>query len=173
MKKMCTKHDEEAKGITASLEEAEERLKLLLCENLHKEQELRKEKYNGKNVDIIGNTTISSSTYRLNSQNQLKKWLDKYDDEIGSRTTTIRELNGIYEKEQLFLEKLEETCRNQETQYTALMLQKEREEKELLEEKMLLFMMNRAARIIQHHWRLVMAKKRLKKGRRGKGKKSS
>lgn len=48
MKKMCTKHDEEAKGITASLEEAEERLKLLLCENLHKEQELRKEKYNGK-----------------------------------------------------------------------------------------------------------------------------
>lgn len=69
-----------------------------------------------------------------------------------------------------FLRKLEETCGAQEIQYDTLMHQKETEEKQWQEERMLLFMMNRAARIIQRNWRMVMAKKRLKKGKRGKGK---
>lgn len=93
---------------------------------------------------------------------------------MGSRTTTVRELNGILDNEEAFLEKLQETFRIQEIQYITLMQQKEREERELQEERMLLFMMNRAARIIQRNWRLVMAKRRLKKGRRkGKAKKAS
>lgn len=108
--------------------------------------------------------------YRLAAQQELKKLLNKYDLEVGSRTCTVRELNAIYANEQAFLAKLEDTCAAQEIQYDALMLQKETEEKQLQEERMLLFMMNRAARIIQRNWRLLMAKKRLKKGKRGKGK---
>lgn len=108
--------------------------------------------------------------FRLAAQQELKKLLNKYDLEVGSRTCTVRELNAIYANEQAFLAKLEDTCAAQEIQYNALMLQKETEEKQLQEERMLLFMMNRAARIIQRNWRLLMAKKRLKKGKRGKGK---
>lgn len=108
--------------------------------------------------------------FRLAAQQELKKLLNKYDLEVGSRTCTVRELNAIYANEQAFLAKLEDTCAAQEIQYDALMLQKETEEKQLQEERMLLFMMNRAARIIQRNWRLLMAKKRLKKGKRGKGK---
>lgn len=82
----------------------------------------------------------------------------------------MRELNAIFENEQSFLGKLTDTCATQELQYTTLMQQKDREEKALQEEKMLLFMMNRSARIIQRNFRLVLAKRRLKKGKRGKGK---
>lgn len=108
--------------------------------------------------------------FRQIAQLQLKKLLDKYDQEVGSRTSTGRELQAIYENEMTFLRKLEETCGAQEIQYDTLMHQKETEEKQWQEERMLLFMMNRAARIIQRNWRMVMAKKRLKKGKRGKGK---
>lgn len=108
--------------------------------------------------------------FRQSAQQRLKKLLDKYDQEVGSRTTTVRELKAIFDNEQKFLTKLEGTCAEQEERYNALMIQKETEEKQFLEERMLLFMMNRAARIIQRNWRLVMAKKRLKKGKRGKGK---
>ena len=107
------------------------------------------------------------------AQQKLKKLLDKYDQEVGSRTATVRELNAIFDKEQNFLQKLEATCNAQEVHYDALMAQKEREEKQLQEELMILFMLNRAARIIQRNWRMVMAKKRLKKGKRGKGKKKA
>lgn len=82
----------------------------------------------------------------------------------------MKELNTIYSNEESFLRNLEDTCANQEKKYNFLMNQKEVEERRLQEERMLLFMMNRAARIIQRNWRLVMAKKRLKKGKRGKGK---
>lgn len=108
--------------------------------------------------------------FRLIVQQNLKRLLDNYDLEVGSRTGTVRQLKGILENEESFLRKLEATCMTQELQYNTLMLQKDTEEKQLQEERMLLFMMNRAARIIQRNWRLVMAKKRLKKGKRGKGK---
>lgn len=108
--------------------------------------------------------------FRQNAQQELKKLINRYDEEVGSRTMTLRELNAIYETEKEFLKNLESTCAAQEIQYNTLMQQKETEERQLQEERMLLFMMNRAARIIQRNWRLIMAKKRLKKGKRGKGK---
>lgn len=84
---------------------------------------------------------------------------------------TVRELKAIYDSDQAFLKNLEETCNAQEVEYITLMHQKEVEEKNMQEEKILLYMMNRAAKIIQRNWRMVLAKKRMKKGkRRGKGK---
>lgn len=170
MKVICEKNFEEIQSIECSLTSAEERLKLLLTQNLQNEQEIRKEKWV---LHFTYNIHASKRFYllfRLIVQQNLKKLLDKYDLEVGSRTGTVRQLKGILENEESFLRKLEATCMTQELQYNTLMLQKDTEEKQLQEERMLLFMMNRAARIIQRNWRLVMAKKRLKKGKRGKGK---
>jgi hypothetical protein len=62
----------------------------------------------------------------------------------------------------------------QELEYKRLMQEKREDEKRAQHELMMIFMMNRAARIIQKHWREIMAKKKKAKGKgkgKGKGKK--
>lgn len=49
------------------------------------------------------------------------------------------------------------------------MEEKEREECRVREEKLLLFIMNRAATIIQRAYRKLLAKRKKKKGKGGKG----
>ena len=56
------------------------------------------------------------------------------------------------------------------------MEEKEAEEKKILEEKLIVFVLNRAAKVIQRFWRKLLAKKKGKgkgkgKGKKGKGKK--
>lgn len=50
------------------------------------------------------------------------------------------------------------------------MQEKDDEEKRRQEEAQLWFAMNRAARVLQKYWRMVAARKKMKKGK-GKGKK--
>lgn len=150
IKEICVDCQAKNAAIEEELKATEAQLVAILKENLEKEQIIRKEK--------------------LAAQVNLKNWLSRYDREIGDRTTTLRELHGIFQNEKSYLEQLEAAFVQQEAQYIALMTEKETEAKRLQEERMLLFMMNRAARIIQHNWRMVLAKRKPKKGKR-KGKK--
>lgn len=60
----------------------------------------------------------------------------------------------------------------QEVEYNAILQMREAEDKKLQEEKMILFMMNRAAKLIQKKWREYMhLKKKKAKGKGRKGKK--
>lgn len=108
--------------------------------------------------------------FRVAAQLALKSWLNQYDNDIGDRTKRLNELNAIYDKEQSCLDDLRSRFEIQEKEYFRLMAQKEAEEKQIQEEKLLLFLMNRAAICIQRAWRKVLAKKKLKKGKKGKGK---
>ncbi|XP_055716562.1 uncharacterized protein LOC129810249 isoform X1 [Phlebotomus papatasi] len=124
--------------------------KNLLQRNLHEEERLRERK------QAI--------------QDQLLGWIGKYDEDIGDRSKELMRLEAIIREERGRLDLLKRRFMSQEVEYIRLMAQKEAEEKRIQEEKLLLFMMNHAAVNIQRWWRRVLARKKSKKGRKGKGK---
>lgn len=48
------------------------------------------------------------------------------------------------------------------------MEEKEEEERRVFQEKLWMFMMNRAAKLIQKYWRALVLRKKTKKGRKGR-----
>ncbi|XP_059619804.1 uncharacterized protein LOC132263829 [Phlebotomus argentipes] len=104
-------------------------------------------------------------------QDQLLAWIGKYDADIGDRSKELMQLEEVICGERGRLDLLKRRFMAQEVEYIRLMAQKEAEEKRIQEEKLLLFMMNHAAVTIQRWWRRVLARKKSKKGRKGKGKK--
>lgn len=115
-------------------------------------------------------------------ETEIENWIQKYDGDMGEKQAEIEEIEGLYEEEKAQLEELKEKLAVLEVEYVQIMeerrqaqLRKEEAEKELAN-------MNRAAVIIQAHWKgyqvrqsMKSKKKKKKKGKgtggKGKGKK--
>lgn len=93
----------------------------------------------------------------------------KYDYEIGERSKRLKQYILILCEESAMLATWKEQFEKQETLYNRIQADKEAEELKYREELILLFMMNRAARIIQRYYRRILDQRKSK--RKGKGKK--
>lgn len=102
-------------------------------------------------------------------EHQLKDFLEIYDREIGDRSSKLRECLKTLNRESNTLNEWKQKYKEQELVYNKILANKEREEERRREERILLFMMNRVARIIQRHYRRILAQRKAKK--KGKGKK--
>lgn len=102
-------------------------------------------------------------------EQKLKDFLQVYDHEIGMRSAKMDECTKTLKRESNTLNEWTEKYKIQEVIYNKILADKEREEERRREERILLFMMNRVCRIIQRHYRRVLAQRKAKK--KGKGKK--
>lgn len=102
-------------------------------------------------------------------EHKLKDFLQVYDTEIGARNSKLRNLIHVLRDESKTLSEWQEKYKIQEVLYNAIQANKEAEEEKRREERILLFMMNRVARIIQRQYRRILAQRKAKK--KGKGKK--
>ncbi|CAK1580502.1 unnamed protein product [Parnassius mnemosyne] len=104
---------------------------------------------------------------RLKVETQLLSWLQKYDQEMGDKQKELDEFTEKYEDELKKCEQLELELAEQDKEYIPLMEERDAEYDREMAEKMNKFLLEHAARVIQHAWREVLAnraeKKRLKK----------
>lgn len=99
----------------------------------------------------------------------MKDFLQAYDAEIGARNFKLRNYMHVLRDESKMLTEWQEKYQIQEVLYNEIHANKEAEEEQRREERILLFMMNRVARIIQRQYRRILAQRKAKK--KGKGKK--
>ncbi|XP_075686256.1 dynein regulatory complex protein 10 [Rhinoderma darwinii] len=106
-------------------------------------------------------------------ETEIENWIHKYDGDMGEKQAELEELDGMYEEEKAHLAELKEKLAVLEVEYVQIMeerrqaqLRKEEAEKELAS-------MNRAATIIQAHWKGYQVrqsmKSKKKKKKKGKG----
>lgn len=99
---------------------------------------------------------------------QLQEFIQKYDQDIGARNHHLQECHQKLEQDKDTLAEWKAKYEAQEIIYNQILADKEMEETREREEKLLLFMMNRAAIIIQRAYRKILSKR---KGKKKKGKK--
>lgn len=108
---------------------------------------------------------------RIDLEHQLKEFLQVYDREIGARSSKFRECMNTLKQQSNTLAEWKDKYKRQEILYNQILADKEAEEEQRREERILLFMMNRVARIIQRNYRHILAQRKAKK--KGKGKKGA
>jgi hypothetical protein len=103
----------------------------------------------------------------------LQTWLAKYDQDMTEKTEELSELTKTWNAALAKFTDWKTNKFDQQTlEYERLMQEKFDDEKREQHERMMIFMMNRSARIIQRYWREYMARKKKAKGKsKGKGKK--
>lgn len=104
----------------------------------------------------------------------LQAVIQKFDQTIGDKIKENMFLREEYEKQKQLFDEFMIEYTKEETEYNRVVHAREEEEKRQHEQKILLFMMNRSARVVQKHWRKFRKaqKKAAKKGKgRGKSKK--
>lgn len=106
---------------------------------------------------------------RINLERKLKDILLLYDREIGERSDKLLQQKKILEQEAATLASWNEKYDKQEILYTQIQADKEAAELKYREQLILLFLMNRAARIIQKAYRRILEQRRVK--RKGKARK--
>lgn len=112
--------------------------------------------------------------FRIDLEKQLMDFLHVYDQEIGMRSQKFRECKKTLKQETNTLNDWQEKYKTQEVLYNKIQADKAAEEEKRREERILIFMMNRVARIIQRNYRKLLAQRKAKKkgkGKKGKGKK--
>lgn len=98
--------------------------------------------------------------------------LEKYDKDIGEQSHLLDNCYETLDFEERQLAEWQEKYRIQNITYKEIVAEKEAEEARIREEKLILFLMNRSAVIIQRAFRILLTKKKSKKkGKGGKGKK--
>lgn len=107
---------------------------------------------------------------RISLENELKLLLENYDKEINDRDRCLRQLMENLKTESKILTDWSEKGERQEKVYIDIVTEKEFEEANEREERILLFMMNRAAITIQRAYRRILSKRKSK--RKIKSKKS-
>lgn len=106
---------------------------------------------------------------RINLERQLKDILLLYDREIGHRSDQLMQYKKILEHEAATLASWNGKYEKQEILYNQIQADNEAEELQQREQLILLFLMNRAARIIQKVYRRILEQRKAK--RKGKGRK--
>uniref|UniRef100_A0A1A9W0V3 Dynein regulatory complex protein 10 n=1 Tax=Glossina brevipalpis TaxID=37001 RepID=A0A1A9W0V3_9MUSC len=95
---------------------------------------------------------------------QLEALIKRFDQSIGEKMREKMTLEEEYSKQKKLFDEFMIIFREKEAEYEITVVQKEQEEREQQERKVSFFIMNRAARIIQRHFRKYRkAKKRLEK----------
>lgn len=89
--------------------------------------------------------------------------MENYDKEISNRSNRLRLLIGKLETESEILSDWTGKSRSQESVFNEIVAEKELEEASEREERILLFMMNRAAVIIQRVYRRILARRKSKR----------
>lgn len=117
----------------------------------------------------LANDFSMSNHFRIDLEHQLKDFLQVYDQEIGARSFKLRDCKHTLRAESNTLAEWKDKYKIQEVLYNRIQADREAEEEKRREEKILLFMMNRVARIIQRSYRRILAQRKAKK--KGKGKK--
>ncbi|KXJ84261.1 hypothetical protein RP20_CCG018891 [Aedes albopictus] len=129
--------------------------------------------------------TILEEDLRLEKENRMRKaklthqlqtWLNKYDKDAGERTKELKSLaSTLRARQQEFNEWKQNSFDPQEIEYFEAIEERRLDELRAHEERVHLFMMHRAAKVLQRAWRSVAERKRKMRGRRGgrrgKGKK--
>ncbi|CAH0585552.1 unnamed protein product [Chrysodeixis includens] len=104
---------------------------------------------------------------RFKVETQLLSWLQKYDLEMSDKQVELDEFSQKYDDEVDKCEELQKKLAEQDIEYIPLMAEREEEYHQEMTEKMNKFLMEHAARVIQHAWREVLInrneKKKLKK----------
>uniref|UniRef100_A0A336KMG9 Dynein regulatory complex protein 10 n=1 Tax=Culicoides sonorensis TaxID=179676 RepID=A0A336KMG9_CULSO len=145
----CKESDNKQKNLRDSVETSNGKYQRTLDQNLRTEKQLRERK--------------------VKVTQQLQQWISKYDADVGIRTKVFEKLTKkLNEEEAAFKKWLEEDFDPQEKNYNFLMEEKEEEERRVHQEKLWMFMMNRAAKLIQKYWRAMVLRKKTKKGRKGR-----
>ncbi|CAG9799302.1 unnamed protein product [Chironomus riparius] len=133
-------------------EDSKEAYKQLLNKNLTKEKRLREQKAKAiQGLQII---------------------LNKYDVEVGEeRTKELEELHNALDLQRKEFTVWKDTVFEPQIELHARLMQEKTDTERMeMEQSMLIFMMNRSARILQKCWRTMVAKRKKKKSRRGKKK---
>ncbi|XP_063696104.1 dynein regulatory complex protein 10-like [Culicoides brevitarsis] len=149
MLRQCKDSDSKQHEMRENVEASREKYQKTLDANLRTEKQLRERK-----VKIT---------------QQLQQWIAKYDIDVGVRTKEYEALTEkLNEEEATFKKWMEEEFEPQEKNYNFLMEEKEEEERRVHQEKLWMFMMNRAAKLIQRYWRAMILRRKTKKGRKGR-----
>ncbi|KAG5677299.1 hypothetical protein PVAND_007068 [Polypedilum vanderplanki] len=148
----CKEKDNAIEKKYNEAEEARDAYKDLLSEDLNREKMLREQK----------DKAIQA----------LQAILHKYDVEVGEeRTRELEELRSALELQRKEFGIWKDTVFDPQIRlHEKLMFERAETERLEMEKQMLIFMMNRSAKILQKYWRALVSKKKKKKGRRGKKK---
>ncbi|XP_040276200.1 dynein regulatory complex protein 10 [Bufo bufo] len=149
----CRSSEGKMAKLQQDLQQLRSQLSGTIAENREIELSLRKKKYK--------------------VETEIENWIQKYDSDMGEKQAELEELDGMYEEEKTQLAELKEKLAVLEVEYVQIMeerrqaqLRKEEAEKELAS-------MNRAATIIQAHWKGYQVRQSLKgkkkKKKKGKG----
>ncbi|XP_065369499.1 dynein regulatory complex protein 10-like [Calliphora vicina] len=102
---------------------------------------------------------------------QLQALIKKFDQTMGDKIKENMFLQSEYERQKELFDAFLIEYNREELEYERIVRSKEEEEKRQHEQKILLFMMNRSARVIQKHWRKFRrAQKKAAKRSKGRGK---
>lgn len=104
-------------------------------------------------------------------EEQILNALRKYDNEISARCYKLEKMNNILEHNTEVLNRWQLKYEKQDVIYRNIVAEIEAEEIRIREEKLLLFMMNRSAIIIQRAFREILSKKKSKRKKGKKGRK--
>ncbi|XP_037032547.1 uncharacterized protein LOC119071673 [Bradysia coprophila] len=149
MRRLCVSSEEKQRILTAELEQIKETYEKLVQNNLLVEKKLRDQK--------------------SKTRQKLQTVLTKYDTGVGERFAELMRIRCDLEDETVLYENKVKEFQRQEIEYNQIMFDKAEVEAKVREEKLLLFMMNRSARIIQRAYKKMMKKrKKGKKGKKGK-----
>lgn len=91
---------------------------------------------------------------------QLQGLIKKYDTTVGSKIRENIELQKIFLEEKQKFEEFMLKYDQEEEEYNRIVIQRREEIQREREAKQMLFMLNRAARIIQNYWRKYIKRKR-------------
>ncbi|XP_077152662.1 dynein regulatory complex protein 10 [Ranitomeya variabilis] len=153
----CRASEGKIAKLQQELQQLRSQLHGAIVENREVEMSLRKKKYK--------------------VETEIENWIQTYDGDMGEKQAELEEVEGMYEEEKAQLAELKEKLAVLEVEYVQIMeerrqaqLRKEEEERELAN-------MNRAAVVIQAHWKgyqvrrsMKPKKKKKKKGKSTKGK---
>lgn len=134
-----------------------------------KNRKSMKKMQNHSSVKLI--LELINFDFRTILEEQIQNALRKYDNEISGRCYKLEKLNRILVHNSDVLAKWKIKYEKQDAIYKRIVAEIEAEDIRLREEKLLLFMMNRSAVIIQRAFREVLSKRKSKKKKGKKGKK--
>ncbi|CAD5121092.1 DgyrCDS9632 [Dimorphilus gyrociliatus] len=108
---------------------------------------------------------------KYKNETEVENWINRYDENMGSRQEKYEEIDEQYTKEKKQLNELEERFKTLEEEYKAIMAEREAERERREKEARELQLCMQAATTIQAFWRSFKVRKAIrtkKKGKRGK-----
>ncbi|XP_055380814.1 uncharacterized protein LOC129611620 [Condylostylus longicornis] len=150
MEEIWTESEQRRVQLEEELKEAKLTYSKILTENLRKDKSLRQR----RNRLLL----------------QLQAFIKKFDHENFEKIKEIERLDEERQEMQKKFDDFMEIFNQLNSEYIVLKQQKDTEAKKSFEHKLMMFILNRAAKVIQRAWRVVI-KARRKKGKKGKKKK--